>query len=443
MKKSLKICAAALSASMLCSALTFPTAFAAEEEEEAVTMSAVVTLSGDKATAEGDNVTIDGTKITVTASGAYSFKGTLDNGQICVNVPDETVDSGTVKLFFDGVTITGANDAAVYVVNAEKTSINLVEGTENFLYDGETYNETEAVIYAKDDITIKGDGALRVEAAYQFGIHCNNDLKITGGKIKVKAESSDGIRGKSSVEIKDGDIDVNAEGDGIKSTKGEVLISGGKIEVKAGNDAVQGETGIEISGGSLLANGDRGLRCDEANIAVYNSTVFATATDYQAANLVMDEVGIFMSFVEEYPKDRVFMLFEDGVKEPIFEMSPDKKFAFAFIATPELTTQGKTYSLSVDGTPVEKMQKVVLTGLTTEFSDISLPAVSTDELRFDVNCDDKETVSDAIMTARIANEDITVSLPEAGKKRADANGDGIVNSADTGAILRHIAKFDV
>ena len=62
---------------------------------------------------DGNNAVADGTKVTISASGEYYIDGTLDDGQIIVNVPDETVDAGTVKIFLNGVKITGASAPAI------------------------------------------------------------------------------------------------------------------------------------------------------------------------------------------------------------------------------------------------------------------------------------------------------------------------------------------
>lgn len=441
MKKFLKTCSAVMALSMLCSAMPL-SIVSAEDTEEPEVMNAVVTLNGTSAKAEGENVTIDGTKITVTASGSYEFSGALENGQICVNVPDETVDSGTVKLFFNGVTITGVSDAAVYVVNAEKTSINLVAETENFLYDGETYTDTTAVVFAKDDLTIKGDGSLRIEAVTQQGIQCNNDLKITGGKVKVKTETEDGIRAKSSVEIKGGKVDVNAEGDGIKSTKGDVIISGGKVECKAGNDAIQGETSIQISDGKVLANGDRGLRCDEGKISVTGGTILATATDYQVENLETEQKTLLFSLAQELPKDIAVELIglERDSDEPIFSMMPDKKFSYAMITSPEVANWTGSFALNIGGSFIEEADNFQLKDTVTTMENLKV-SIAKDPLRFDVNEDAVVDISDAILLSRFTVEDKEITLTETGKKKADCNQDGRVNGQDVVLVLCFIAQL--
>lgn len=436
MKKMLKISTAAMALTML--AATAMPVFAVDPAVEPEVMTAVVTLNGDSAVAEGEHVTIEGTKITVNASGSYEFTGTLNDGQICVNVPDELADPETVKLFFNGVCITGVSEAAVYIVNAENTSINLVKDTQNYLYDGEIYTETDAVICSKDDMTIKGEGSLRVEAATQYGISCNNDLKITGGNLKVKTLLADGIRAKTSVEIKGGVVDVNAEGDGIKSTKGDVFISGGTIEAKAGNDAVQGETSIQITDGTLLANGDRGLRCDAGTIDVMGGTMLVTATDYQAVNLNVVQPAILLNFSAESVKDLPFSLYEADSELPVYEMTPDKKFSYAMISAPLLKV-GSTYRLEVGNAPVEGAEAILLSENATNIEGAVVTAK--DPLRYDIDDDGVNSISDAILLARFTSEDMTVVLTDKGKARIDCNGDGQTNAEDLVQMLRFLAKL--
>ena len=247
---------------------------------------------------EGENATVDGTTVTITKSGEYYIDGTLDDGQINVNIPDEKADTETVKLFLNGASITGKSAPAILVTNAENTSINIVDGTENAISDGDTAYAGDfakaAVIEAKDDITIKGgekgDGVLKITANTQDGISCNNDIKINGGDINISAlnteNKNDGIKAKKSVTVKDGSLKVEAEGDGIRSSKDAVAFTGGKTKIKAGNDAVQAETTIDISGGRLVAGGDRGLSA-VTGINITGGTVIATATDKQADEKLM------------------------------------------------------------------------------------------------------------------------------------------------------------
>jgi len=98
----------------------------------------------------------------------------------------------------------------------------LADGKDNVLTDAEFYefedpqdNKPNACIYSRDDITIKGNGNLTVNADFNNGIGTSNDLKITGGNITVKAFNN-GLKGNDSVTISGGNIDITAEADGLR-----------------------------------------------------------------------------------------------------------------------------------------------------------------------------------------------------------------------------------
>ena len=282
---------------------TTTTTTTSSTKEDPVTDIVKIHLNGTSIKVEGDDnsyTAVSGSKVTISHSGTYYIDGTLDDGQIEVNVADEAADPETVKLFLNGANITGRSAPAVLVTNAENTSINLVNGTVNNISDGDTaYVDAsgtptgDAVIEAKDDLTIKGgdlsdsaaeDGVLNITANTQAGISCNNDIKINGGFINIttlnSTDKTDAIKGKTSVTVKEGKLTVDAEGDGIKSSKGSVSVTGGTVSIKAGNDAVQAGTTIDISGGVLVAGGDRGLTATDG-INITGGEVYATATDNQ------------------------------------------------------------------------------------------------------------------------------------------------------------------
>ena len=120
---------------------------------------ATITLAGDSVSVEGDGISVNGTIVTITAAGTYSISGTLNNGQIVV----DTQDKETVNLILNGIDISYATSAPIYVSNADKTVITLANGTENVVTDGTSYvfpdtetDEPNAAIFSKDDLTING-----------------------------------------------------------------------------------------------------------------------------------------------------------------------------------------------------------------------------------------------------------------------------------------------
>lgn len=408
-----------------------------------------------------EGISAEGSKVTITKSGAYLFSGALSDGQIIVNIPDEVADPGTVKLYFDGVNITGVSEAPVYIINAENTSINLMNGTENVLSDGGLYTDTTAVIYAKDDLTIKGGtdenaGKLTVNSVYQHGIHCNNDFKLNGGNLKVRTNDGDGtttgigdgIRGKTSVTIKDGKLDVNAGGDGVKSTKGTVTISGGDTEIKAGNDAVQGETGLDISGGRLKANGDRGLRLDNGTINITGGEILATATDYQVNNpdnnttISATQITAMVSLREEQVKDQEIVVTDRNDGSQICSFNPDKKFSYLLISSGAWNKDGQ-YKLTIGGKELDGDSETTITGsvddMIYEFINAFLKEA---EISYDVDCDGEVTLQDAVLLIKIIGEDENIQpyVTAAQIEAADINRDGNLDLNDMSALMEYLAS---
>ena len=230
-----------------------------------------ITLNGDSISA-GEGVVVNGSIATITAAGTYEVSGTLNDGQLVV----ETEDEENVTLLLAGANIHNESGSPIYVANAEKVIITLVESTENNLSDSANYanltedGEPNAAVFSHDDLTINGTGVLNVSANYNNGIASKDDLKITGGTINVTAVD-DGLKGKDSVSIKDGVITINAGGDGIQSTnvneaeKGFIAIEGGIFNITATDDAINAATSLVIEGGSFTLNaGDDGIHAEYA-----------------------------------------------------------------------------------------------------------------------------------------------------------------------------------
>lgn len=78
---------------------------------------------------------------------------------------------------------------------------------------------------------------------------------------------------------------------------------------------------------------------------------------------------------------------------------------------------------------------------TTTTSTTTKSTPTGESLLGDVNLDGKVTVSDAILASRMSVEDTTVDVTEQGRKNADCNFDGAVNSEDAVRILKYIAKI--
>ena len=232
------------------------------EAEEDVETTVTITLSDGASRADSSGVTISGNTVTITAGGNYRVTGTLTNGQIVVNAPEEKV-----VLALDGVSVTCENSAAIYVIDAKKVILSLVSGSENALASTGEYiqtddNTVDAAIFSKDDLTIKGSGALTVSSETGHGIVSKDELKIKSGTLTVTAAKK-GMAANDLVEITGGDITVASGKHGIHCDEA-LTISHGTINITKSFEGLEAKT-IEISGGDIsIAASDDGLNATDS-----------------------------------------------------------------------------------------------------------------------------------------------------------------------------------
>ena len=229
-----------------------------------------IDLSNPTAT---DGVTVEDGTLTITKAGTYKLSGEYQ-GQIKV----ETADSDAVRLVLDNANITNSSGAALNVVNADEVILYSASGTTNTISDGADYTATgeddpDAVVYSKADLTIAGEGTLKVNGNHEDGIHTSDGLVIASGTLEVNAANT-GIKGKDYMDILGGTINVTAQQDGIKSTndtdegQGWTRLSNGTVTVNAGDDGFKASRVVEISGGSLtVEQSDEGIEAQYINVS--------------------------------------------------------------------------------------------------------------------------------------------------------------------------------
>ncbi|WP_405343193.1 carbohydrate-binding domain-containing protein [Fibrobacter sp.] len=234
-----------------------------------------ITYATSGATVENNNscVTVTGGEVVITCAGDYDFSGSYSGADAQIRVYSPKSDSG-VYLNLRGLTLTNTADAPIYSQMSSKTFVVPKNGTTNTLSDGSTRtksytyvnsnNETKvdttgACIYAKDDLTIKGEGTLIVKGNYNNGIHTSNDLRVKNGIVTVTAKNN-GLKGKESVSISGGTLNITtSNGDGIKSDaddatdlaagKGSIEITGGEITINSKYDGITANNAIVVAEG--------------------------------------------------------------------------------------------------------------------------------------------------------------------------------------------------
>jgi hypothetical protein len=231
----------------------------AEAEAEVLESSSSVpiALNGDSITVNGEGATASGGSVTINSPGTYNLSGSLDDGQVIVDVED-----GVVGLVLQGAELSSSTGPAIYILSAQEAVIVLADGTENQVSDSSARENAgsedvpTAAVFSMADLTISGSGSLDVDGNYQDGITSKDGLVITGGAITIRSVD-DGIRGKDYIIVQGGEIAVDAGGDGLKSdneedpTRGYVRIEDGTLEVTAGGDAIQAQTAAMVSNGEL------------------------------------------------------------------------------------------------------------------------------------------------------------------------------------------------
>ena len=215
-----------------------------------------ITLSDSQSSSSCSSVAISGNTVTITEAGSYTITGSISDGQICVDTDKES----RVWLILAGVSITSSDSAAIYVRSADKVVIILEDGTDNTLISSGSFMQTDennidAVVFSKDDLTIKGNGTLNVTASDGHGIVSKDDLKIKGGLISVTSACK-ALSANDSITIDDGNLTLNAGTEGLEANN--VVINVGSISVQAGDDGINAtflsdvsRPAIEMNGGSL------------------------------------------------------------------------------------------------------------------------------------------------------------------------------------------------
>ena len=229
------------------------------EENSSIT----IELRGDSAVASSNSVSISDGKITITQEATYVVSGTLDDGMIIVNAPEDA----KLQFVLNEVNITSKTSAPLYILEADKVFITLADGTDNVLSSGESFvaiddNNIDAAVFSKQDLTFNGSGSLKVSSPAGHGIVSKDDLVITGGKYDITS-ASHGLDANDSVRIKDASITVDAGKDGIhaensdNTSLGFIYISSGNIKIEAEGDGISAGAHLQIENGDInvLAGG--------------------------------------------------------------------------------------------------------------------------------------------------------------------------------------------
>lgn len=217
--------------------------------------STVIKLSDDSTTCDSDAVQISGNTVTIIDEGTYILSGTLTDGMVIVDAED----TDKVQLVLDGVDITSAESAAIYVREADKVFITTASDSQNTLTNGGTYtaiddNNIDAAIFSKSDLTLNGAGSLTITAKAGHGVVSKDDLVLTSGTYQIDAASY-GLSGKDSVRIASGSYTIVSGKDGIHAENaddtslGFVYLADGTFDITSDGDGISAGNWLQADGG--------------------------------------------------------------------------------------------------------------------------------------------------------------------------------------------------
>ena len=319
------------------------------------------------------------TVVHITKPGTYVLSGTLDPGQIAVDLGEDAKDDpqAVVTLVLDGVTVTSTVAPAVIFYNVYEcdrtgdqgaepdlsgagANVIIADGSENTvngsyvarIYKSYTLSEdgTEVVdskklhkydgaFYSKMSMRVTGEaestGILTINAENE-GLDTEMHLLIDGGGISIRS-GNDGINcnedNVSVITIGGGALDIiitgtTGEGDGIDSN-GWLVINAGTVTAQAcstsGDAGLDAEEGIYLNGGMVAAAGNMLDPLDPS-----------------------DQCGALFTFSRRQSGGTSYAL-TDADGNEVMSFTPENDFSYLLMTCPALE-EGIDYSLTADGT---------------------------------------------------------------------------------------------
>ncbi len=250
------------------------------------------------------------TVVHIAAPGTYVLRGTLDRGQIAVDLGEDAQDDpdAVVTLILDGADVTCTVAPAVIFYNVYECDqtgdqgaepdlsgagarVVIADGSENHIAgsyvariyksytlseDGKSVTDSkklhkyDGAFYSKMSMTVaggdEGTGVLEITAENE-GLDTEMHLAVDGGSIRI-ASGNDGINcnedGVSVITVNGGDVHITVtgqtgEGDGIDSN-GWLVINGGCVTAMACSDSgdagIDAENAVCLNGGQVIATGN-------------------------------------------------------------------------------------------------------------------------------------------------------------------------------------------
>lgn len=322
------------------------------------------------------------TVVHITEPGTYEVSGTLEAGQIFVDLGDGTKDEeeavATVILNNADITCTVApailfyrtyecagdveEEDAVMDVDTGNAGANLVlaDGSKNKVYgsyvaeiyescelnedgteviDSKRLHKYDGAVFSRRSINVFGTGSLEIIAENE-GLCSDMHMTINSGSIDIKS-GNDGINTSedniSVFTMNDGNLNIQVtgetgEGDGIDSN-GWLIINGGVVNTSAcatsGDAGIDADKGIYINGGTVTASGNM-----NAEIAGG------------------EQISVSFNSRETLEAGKTYQV-KDAEENVIMEVSPANAFTMLVLSAEGMNAEDK-YTLWLDDTRISE-----------------------------------------------------------------------------------------
>lgn len=304
------------------------------------------------------------TVVHITKPGNYRLSGTLDAGQIFVDLGEDATNdpNACVALILDNVDITCTVAPAVFFYRVYECG-----DDENFVVDPDLTN-AGAVVYLADDSVnnIKGAYVARIYEPgttdklhkYDAAFFSKCSMRIEGntGYLNIEAEN-EGLDTELHLTVNGGNIAISSQDDGINTNVDGIsvtTINGGALWILGGlgeeGDGIDSNGALVINGGNVYAmanekTGDGGI---DADLGIYlnGGLVVATGSRNDSPTSLGSQQFMELFFASNVALDSQIKLLS-GESE-IVSFTADRAFSSLTLSAPSMAVN-TPYTLTVNG----------------------------------------------------------------------------------------------